>query len=84
MEITLENIKEVFKREVDPRVDIDNFNPDQSIIQQGVDSLDRSSVFLALEEEFNVKITDGQIDQLGTLNSILDFIQKSVQEKSMP
>jgi acyl carrier protein len=77
MEVTLENIKEIFKREVDPRVDIDNFNPDQSIMQQGVDSLDRSSVFLALEEEFNVKITDGQIDQLGTLNSILDFIQQS-------
>lgn len=77
MEITLENIKEIFKREVDPRVDIDNFNPDQSIMQQGVDSLDRSSVFLALEEKFNVKITDGQIDQLGTLNSILDFIQQS-------
>lgn len=77
MEVTLENIKEIFKREVDPRVDIENFNPDQSIIQQGVDSLDRSSVFLALEEKFNVRITDGQIDQLGTLNSILDFIQQS-------
>lgn len=84
MEITLENIKVIFKREVDPRVDIDNFNPDQSIMQQGVDSLDRSSVFLALEEEFNVKITDGQIEQLGTLTSILNFLQKSAQEKSMP
>lgn len=79
MEATLESIKQIFKREVDPRVDVDNFNPDQSIMQQGVDSLDRSSVFLALEEEFNVKITDGQIEQLGTLNRILDFIQKSAQ-----
>ena len=81
MEVTLENIKEIFKKEVDPRVDIDNFNPDQSIIQQGVDSLDRSSVFLALEEAFNVRITDGQIEQLGTLNSILSFIQQSSEKQ---
>jgi acyl carrier protein len=83
MEITLENIKAIFKSEVDPRVDIDNFDPDRSIMQQGVDSLDRSSVFLALEEAFNVKITDGQIEELGTLNSILDFLQQSAQEKSV-
>jgi acyl carrier protein len=79
MEVTLENIRSIFRSEVDVRVDVENMDADSSITDQGVDSLDRSSAFLALEESFGVTITDRDIEELVTLNKILNFIKKSKQ-----
>ena len=76
MDITIENIKAIFRKEVDKRVDIEGMDPDKSITDQGVDSLDQSSVFLALEDEFGVKIEDNDIEKLDTLNKILLFIKQ--------
>lgn len=76
MEITLENIKAIFRKEVDARVDVENMDPDQSITDQGVDSLDRSSAFLSMEEEYGVTITDNDIEVLDTLNKIKEFIER--------
>lgn len=79
MDITIEKLKSIFKKEVDARVDVENMDPDQPIMDQGVDSLDRSSVFLEIEDEFGVNLDDNQIEQLDTLNKILDFIKKENQ-----
>ena len=76
MDITIENIKAIFRKEVDKRVDVEGMDPDKSITDQGVDSLDQSSVFLALEDEFGVKIEDSDIEKLDTLNKILEFIKQ--------
>jgi acyl carrier protein len=75
MQISLEKIREIFLREVDRKVDVKNMNPDASISDEGVDSLDSASVFLALEDEYNVKFTDDDIAQLSTLNKIKAFIE---------
>lgn len=76
MKATLEKLKEIFKREVDQRIDVESFDPDVSVMEQGVDSLDRSSVFLAMEEEFNVKFTDADVVNLESYNQIIEFINK--------
>lgn len=76
MEVTLENVKAIFKKEVDPRVDVENMDPNKSITDQGVDSLDRSSAFLSLEDEFGITVTDSDIEQLDTLYKILGFIKQ--------
>jgi acyl carrier protein len=75
MNITIENIKAIFRKEVDARVEVEGMDPDKSISDQGVDSLDQSSVFLALEDEFGIKIEDEDIEKLNTLNKILEFIK---------
>jgi acyl carrier protein len=75
MNITIENIKAIFRKEVDARVDVEGMDPDKSISDQGVDSLDQSSVFLALEDEFGIKIEDEDIEKLNTLNKIFEFIK---------
>lgn len=77
MEITLDDIKDIFEREVDARVNVKNMDPDKSISDQGVDSLDTSSVFLEIEEHFSIKITDSDIERLDTLNKILEFLIKN-------
>ena len=75
MEVTLENVKSIFKEEVDKRVNVENMDPDKSMSDQGVDSLDRSSAFMALEDNFNVTISDLDMEKLDTLNKIVDFIK---------
>lgn len=79
MGITLEDIKSIFRQEVDKRVDVENMDPAISITDQGVDSLDRSSAFLALEDEYGVTITDSNIEELDTLNKILAFLKEKAR-----
>jgi acyl carrier protein len=75
MEALLDKIREIFLKEVDARVDVKNMNPDESIYDQGVDSLDSASAFLALEDEFEVGFSDNDITALDTLNKIKTFIE---------
>jgi acyl carrier protein len=76
MEVTLDKIREIFSTEVDAKVDVKNMNPEESIYDQGVDSLDSASVFLSLEEEFGVSFSDNDISNLNTLNKIKTFIEE--------
>lgn len=77
MKATIERIKEIFRAEVDQRIDVLNFDPDVSYLDQGVDSLDRSSVFLAIEEEYDIRISDKEIATLDTYKKIVDFINRN-------
>lgn len=77
MEITIENIKNIFKNEVDTRVDVENMDPDTPLTDQGIDSLDQSSVFLALEDEFDITIPNIEIEKLDTLNNIMKYIKQA-------
>ena len=74
MKVTLEQVKEIFANEVDSKVDVKGMDPNESLSDQGVDSLDNSSAFLALEDQFSVKFTDQDIEKLDSLNKIVDFI----------
>ena len=77
MEVTLDKIREIFSSEVDAKVDVQNMDPDASFYDQGVDSLDSASVFLALEEAFDISFSSSDIDKLDTLNRIEEFIGKA-------
>ncbi len=57
-----------------------NIYPDEGLesslpfSEQGVDSLDRTSLFLAIEEKFGIKLPEGQEDQYNTLSKMLSYI----------
>ena len=55
--------------EGDIRIDINELNHNESLTDQGLDSLDMISLLFALEERFQIKIPEQDIDQ-GKLNSI--------------
>ncbi len=40
----------------------------------GLDSLDVLETFMALEKEFNIKITDEDAEKLKTVGSVIDYI----------
>nr|YP_009397467.1 acyl carrier protein [Dasyclonium flaccidum]ARW66653.1 acyl carrier protein [Dasyclonium flaccidum] len=45
----------------------------------GADSLDTVELVMAIEEEFNIQISDEDAEKIATLNHAVEFIQKAVQ-----
>ena len=58
--------------------DVDVLDNDKSLTDQGVDSLDFSSLLFNVEEEFKVEIPDEDIDGLQTINQILSYLNEKV------
>ena len=77
MKATLEEVKDIFAQEVDATIDVTDMDPSLNIGDLGIDSLDRSSIFLALDDKYGVSFTDGDIKNLDTINKIIDFINKA-------
>ena len=74
MKAEANKIIELMKREVESFVDFDNLKMDVSLEDQGLDSLDLISTFLAITEEYGIKISDDEMDSLTTVNEIVSFI----------
>lgn len=77
MKATLEDVKKIFAEEVDAFIDMTNADPSLNIGDLGIDSLDRSTIFLALDDKYEVSFTDEDIQELDTINKIVDFINKA-------
>ncbi len=73
MKATVENIKEVIA-EADVLASIDGMVNDVPLREQGIDSLDVVNVYLLLEEKFDVKIPDEDLDKVQTIDSIVEYI----------
>ena len=76
MDLSLENLKELLSKSSSLGSQVSEFNEKDSIVEQGVDSLDMLDYFLSLEENFGVQIPDKDIDQLKSLGDILNYLQK--------
>lgn len=55
--------------------DISDVENDTSLSGAGVDSLDMSNFFLCLEEAFEVKIPDEDLDSLDSIDEIVMYLQ---------
>ncbi len=60
-------------------VDAATLDPALALTDQGIDSLDFANVLFNLEETFNVKIKDEQIDQVSTINDMVAFLNAKAQ-----
>jgi acyl carrier protein len=50
---------------------------DRPLADYGLDSLDLSAIFLALEERYGIKISDEDFDRLNTVNRIVVFLDRA-------
>jgi acyl carrier protein len=58
-------------------VDEDEVKPEASFVDDlNADSLDLVELIMALEEEFNVKISDEEADKIKTVRDAMDYIQE--------
>jgi acyl carrier protein len=77
MKATVENIKEVIA-EAEVLGDVNEMKSDVALSEQGIDSLDVANVYLLLEEKFDVKIPDEDLNQVTTIDSIVEYINNKL------
>jgi len=76
MKVTLADILSLIEN-ADVSVDISKIEADMSLTEAGVDSLEMFNVFLAIEEQYNIKVADKDIDSLDTINNILAYLRRN-------
>jgi acyl carrier protein len=54
--------------------DMSKFDPDKTFKENGIDSLDAMSVFLAVEEKFGIKFSEEEVGQINTAAQMVDAI----------
>ena len=68
-----EQIKKILVEQLD--LDEDVVTPETSIEDLGVDSLDLVEAVMTIEDTFNVKIEDTDIENLKTVNDFVKYIE---------
>ena len=76
MEISKEIIIELIKKEIDLTTDNKEFISSVPLKNQGIDSLDRLSIFLAIEENFDTTVPDEDYERLRTIDDIVAYLEE--------
>lgn len=58
--------------------DMSKFDPEKTFQQNGVDSLDAFTIYLAVEERFDVKLSEEELLTAKTAGSLLQLIEKKL------
>jgi len=57
----------------------DDVVPSASFVDDlGADSLDQVELIMAMEEEFDISISDEEAEQIATVQDAIDYIEKSM------
>lgn len=59
---------------------IEECDYDKKIKDLGVDSLDMANILLELEEKFHITIKDEDIEDLKSINLIVEYINKTINK----
>lgn len=75
----VERIKKIICEQLD--VAEEDVVPSASFVDDlGADSLDQVELIMAMEEEFNVSITDEDAEKIVTVQNAIDYVQKTLGE----
>ena len=73
-----ERLKKIIAKELS--VSEEEVTPDASFIDDlNADSLDLVELIMALEEEFNVKISDEDADKIKTVKDAMEYLQEHAE-----
>lgn len=62
-------------------VDESQITPEAKFVDDlGADSLDTVELIMALEEEFNLEISDEEAEKLTTVRKVVDYIEDHLEE----
>ena len=71
-----ERVKAIVAEQLDTSVD--EINNESSFIDDlGADSLDTVELVMALEEEFDIEISDEEAENISTVQTAIDYINKN-------
>lgn len=77
MKATVENIIEVIV-EAEVLGDANDMKTDVVLSEQGIDSLDVVNVYLLLEEKFDIRIPDEDINQVQTIDAMVEYVNNKL------
>jgi len=73
----IERVKKIIMEQLD--VAQEDVVPAASFVDDlGADSLDQVELIMAMEEEFNVSISDEDAEKIATVQNAIDYIQKAL------
>jgi acyl carrier protein len=75
MNVDKDEILSIFEN-VGISIEVSSIKSDVLLREIGVDSLEMMNVLLQIEEKFNVKIPDEEIDNLVTIDNIVSYLQR--------
>ena len=77
-----EILKIMEENEID--IDIDKLDYDVALNDQGVDSLDITSILFAVEEKYQIRIPDEDIEneKLSSINAIVEYVNNLEELKT--
>lgn len=74
----MQRVKEIISEQLG--VEIDNVKPAANLTDDlGADSLDQVELVMALEEEFNITISDDDADKIVTVQDAINFISEHAE-----
>ncbi len=74
--MVLEKVKAILSAQFD--VDEDTITPETNIMEDlGADSLDVVDMLMSLEDEFDVEISDEEIEKLQTVAQVVAYIEEN-------
>jgi len=75
----IKKVKEITSEQLG--VDDSQITPDAKFIDDlGADSLDTVELVMALEEEFNIEISDEEAEKLITVQKVVDYLEDHIEE----
>ena len=79
--VTPDDVLDIF-RENQIKIDIDELDHSAPLPDQGLDSLDIITILFAIEERYNIKIPEEDIDQrkLSSIDSIVKYLNSAVDK----
>jgi len=82
----MKNIEKRIKKIIVEKLDIkeDNiFNEASFINDLGADSLDTVELIMALEEEFDIEISDEEAEKINTIQQAIDYVKNNCLKKKI-
>jgi|OM-RGC.v1.034110009 Acyl carrier protein len=73
MKITIEDIDRIAKAAIEDG-DFENIVSGSSFKDQGLDSLDKSTLFLAINDEYGVEIPDEDFDSITSPDELITYL----------
>ena len=73
MEVTRSDIFEIIIN-VQIAGNLERIDDNSILSENGVDSLDMANILLMMEEKYNIKIPDEDIEKLGSISAIIEYL----------
>ena len=80
MQEIIDRVKKIICEQLD--VSEEDVVPTASFVDDlGADSLDQVELIMAMEEEFNVSISDDEAEKIVTVQDAMDYVKKAMESR---